>query len=272
MELRSRSALKVVWRSGEPLMCSFGKKGSWQSLVPRSGRCFWLSEGGERQEEAGQGLEDPRPQQRRWYRDLGNLPGPGGGGRVERPSSRRKRADSGNGNVPSTSSGLRCGTIAWPERGPRHSDRARVAGAGASPAGVTHRRRCLRRLRSRSTLERLVERSRVPASAGARRGAPRRPEKKPQRRAHTRRAGGGGGGARRSVARARKRRARRGGRSGGARWCGTAGRIAGEGALGPPTLPPPLTPTSAEKEGPSGLLAVGGGGGVFGVLRGSWAG
>lgn len=140
--------------------------------------------------------------------------------------------------------------MARPERGPRHSQRTEVP--GPEPRGLQLLTRGAAHgvfaAGRRWALGKLAERSRVPASAGSRRGAPRRPEKKPQRRARTRRAGGGG--ARRGEARARKRRARRGGRSGGARWCGTAGRIAGDGPLGPPTLPPPLAPTSAEKEEP----------------------
>lgn len=52
----------------------------------------------------------------------GNLPSPGGGGRVNRPGSGRKRTDFGNRNAPPpppTSSGLRCGMVARPERGAR---------------------------------------------------------------------------------------------------------------------------------------------------------
>lgn len=199
----------------------------------------------------------------------GNLPSPGGGGRVNRPGSRRKRTDFGNRNVPPHTPPHVLWAQVW------DGGAARAGGLGHSngvevPGPEPLRLRLLTRgaacgvfaAGGDSALQKPAERSRVPASAGMRRGAPRTPEKKPQQRARTRRANGGG--ARRSAARARKRRARRGGRSGGARWCGTAGRIAGDGPLSPPTLPPPLTPTSAEKEGRRGPLERGGRGEVRG--------
>ncbi|XP_015299511.3 uncharacterized protein [Macaca fascicularis] len=74
------------------------------------------------------------------------------------------------------------------------TDRARVPGPqppqpGILTGGAAHR---VFAAGWRLALGKLAKRNRVPASAGTRRSAPWRPEKKPQRRARTRTAGGGG--------------------------------------------------------------------------------
>lgn len=72
MELRSRGALKVVWRSSKHLMGS-SRKGRGKAQHPDQEDDFWPPGYGERQEEAARGPQDPRLQERNRYSDLGDV-------------------------------------------------------------------------------------------------------------------------------------------------------------------------------------------------------
>lgn len=93
-------------------------------------RKMLLAVGG--QEGAGQHLKDPSLQLRRRYRDLGDLPGPEVGGRVDGPGSRRKRTNSGSWKVLSVSSGLRRGKVASLALDPRRPTAQESQGRGRS--------------------------------------------------------------------------------------------------------------------------------------------
>lgn len=198
--------------------------------------------------EGGRALEDPGLRRRRHRDPRESSQHREGGGRVDRPGSQRKRAHSGNWDVLATSAGLRCGTAAPPELGPLLRQESTAGAILTGDAVHTASSQPARAWHPESP-----RKNRVPASAGARRGAPRRPEKKPQRPARTRTAGGGG--TRRGAARREPGKDAPGGAGGAGARGGVAepaeSRAADVSAHPRSRLRSPRT--SAEEAGPRGL-------------------